>query len=59
MDDRLYNILCDIEEYLISTIDSDPDYHNYDDVNKYMKKQSKAIKTLYKCYTVLSDLFNN
>lgn len=57
MDSALYALLCEIEEYLVTLIDNDPEYYNYDDVESYIKSKDSDTQCLYQCFQNLSDKF--
>ena len=57
MNDRLFYLLCDIEDYLVSMIDSDPDYVNYEDMETYINSKDPEIASLYHCFQKLADKF--
>lgn len=57
MDNRLFYLLCDIEDYLVSMIDSDPDYVNYEDMEAYINSKDPEIAGLYHCFQKLADRF--
>lgn len=57
MDDRLFYLLCDIEDFLVSTIDSDPEYGNYESMEAYINSKDPDIASLYHCFQKLADRF--
>lgn len=59
MESKLYNLLCNIEDFLVSMIDSDPEYYNYDSVEAYMNSKDPEIASLYHCFNKLADKFMN
>lgn len=59
MESKLYDLLCNIEDFLISIIDSDPEYRKFDSVEAYMNSKDPAIASLYHCFQKLADKFMN
>ena len=57
MEDRLFYLLCDIEDYLVSMIDSDPEYDNYENMEAYINSKDPDIASLYHCFQKLADRF--
>ena len=57
MKDRLYNLMCNIEDFLVSIIDSDESFNEYESVNSYMLAQDPDIYALYSCFQKLADKF--
>jgi hypothetical protein len=57
MDNALYALLCEIEEYLVQLIDNDPNYYNYEDVESYIKSKDSDTQCLYQCFQNLTDKF--
>ena len=57
MDFALFNLLCDIEDFLVSMIDSDPNYDNYENMEAYINSKDPDIASLYHCFQRLADRF--
>ena len=57
MKDRLYNLMCNIEDFLVSIIDSDETFDKYESVDSYMLAQDPDIYALYTCFQRLADKF--
>ncbi len=47
LDNTFYNLLCDIENYLVQKIDADENYHNYDSAEQYLMATDPDIYELY------------
>ena len=57
MESALFNLLCNIEDFLVSMIDSDPNYDNYEDMETYINSKDPEIAGLYHCFQKLADRF--
>ena len=57
MESALFNLLCNIEDFLVSMIDSDPEYDNYEDIETYINSKDPDIASLYHCFKKLADRF--
>ena len=57
MDDRLFYLLCDIEDYLIDYIESDETYNDTESIEEYINRKDPEIAALYYVFKRLSDKF--
>ena len=57
MESALFNLLCNIEDFLVSMIDSDPNYDNYENMEAYINSKDPDIASLYHCFQKLADRF--
>ena len=57
MESALFNLLCNIEDFLASMIDSDPNYDNYENMEAYINSKDPDIASLYHCFKKLADRF--
>ena len=57
MEASLFSLMCDIEDFLIDVIDSDPDYGNYLTADDFFDAQDPEINSLYQCFKTLADKF--
>ena len=57
MESALFNLLCDIEDFLVNMIDSDPEYGNYENMEAYINSKDPDIASLYYCFQKLADRF--
>ena len=57
MDDRMFYLLCDIEDYLIDYIESDETYKDTESIEEYINKKDPEITALYYVFKRLSDKF--
>lgn len=55
LDNKIYDLLCDIENHLIQKIDADENYDKYDSVEHYLMATEPDIYALWK---VMTDLFS-
>ena len=57
MESALFNLLCNIEDFLVSMIDSDPHYDNHENMEAYINSKDPDIASLYHCFQKLADRF--
>ena len=57
MDDRMFYLLCDIEDYLIDYIESDETYKDTESIEEYINRKDPEISALYYAFKKLSDKF--
>ena len=57
MDDRMFYLLCDIEDYLIDYIESDETYNDTESIEEYINRKDPEISALYHAFKKLSDKF--
>ena len=56
LDNTFYNLLCDIENYLVQKIDADENYHNYDSAEQYLMATDP---NMYELYKILLKIYDN
>ena len=57
MESALFNLLCNIEDFLVSMIDNDPEYSKYENMETYINSKDPDIASLYHCFQKLADRF--
>ena len=57
MDTRMFNLLCDIEDYLIDYIESDETYDDKETIEEYFNRKEPFLSALYHAFKELSDKF--
>ena len=57
MDDRMFYLLCDIEDYLIDYIESDDSYIDEETTEEYFNRKDPEVAALYYVFKKLSDKF--
>lgn len=57
MESALFNLLCNIEDFLVNMIDNDPEYSKYENMEAYINSKDPDIASLYHCFQKLADRF--